>query len=310
MVNVPQDLQRCQSLHLWDELDETRQDGVAQALLAAVAGVRSWRLRWEYAGLRACSLGRQSHRLPRFSYGGQPFTLVPGAVAQLGWSGEQLAVRPDQRRNWEMRLILNGESLAEGGFETVARPRLEPRHHALIHPFLSHVEGEFVSEWGGDADVDADVLPALRRAVAAEGFRLPTVDEWEWAARGGEVGVFRWGDTWPDATPNSSSCPFDLHRLPNGFGLTLPHDGFGVECVADPALFVGGDGGVLLQSDRPPLETWLPLASAHRFPAAAAEDALRSYLDLARFRRILPLAPLLAAGPSTSPSTPFSGWNG
>lgn len=306
MPLMPDDPNLCQSLQLWDAAAEPRQEAASRALHALLVGTRRWRHDWEYAGLSRCELGRQSRRLPRYVYGGQPFGLVPGAVTRLGWEPQPLALDPRQRRDWEVRVLVEGGELPVGGFEALLRGRLSAARHLRVFPFLIHLTGELVGDGVGGLADEAEVHAALARELASDGFRLPSGDEWEWAARGGEPGLFRWGDGWPPATPNSSSCPFEQHRLPNGFGLSLPFDTFGVECVADPAYFVGGDGGDSLQGERPPLECWTPLASAYRFPAAAAGEALGSYLELASFRRVLPLAPLLAATDAEATPSPVA----
>jgi formylglycine-generating enzyme required for sulfatase activity len=45
------------------------------------------------------------------------------------------------------------------------------------------------------------------RYCAARGARLPTADEWEFAARGPERRVFPWGDEWDRARLRSGASP-------------------------------------------------------------------------------------------------------
>lgn len=77
-----------------------------------------------------------------------------------------------------------------------------------------------------NATVSADT-PHLK--WEADGYRLPTHDEWEYAARGGSSAPFPWGDdfsqdyAWVASNSSGKTHPVG-QRLPNGFGL---HDVIG-----------------------------------------------------------------------------------
>lgn len=108
----------------------------------------------------------------------------------------------------------------------------------------------------------------------AEGWRLPTVDEWEWAARGGSTTLFRWGIDCPDALPikDPGLGAWDLHRQPNAFGLYCSGNPYDWEVTATGGVMVGGDGGRALCHDMGVFAAWLSLAPAFRWEYAWAAD--------------------------------------
>jgi formylglycine-generating enzyme required for sulfatase activity len=56
----------------------------------------------------------------------------------------------------------------------------------------------------------------------AEGLRLLTFDEWEYACGAGSTTLFRWGDFRPsDFYPTNNLADWKLHLQPNLFGLHI-----------------------------------------------------------------------------------------
>ena len=115
---------------------------------------------------------------------------------------------------------------------------------------------------------------ALCAAFAADGFRLPSAEEWEYACTGGARTLYPWGDHAPadrdpigkppaaDADERDPDFPpdWDAHRRPNRWGIQAPHDPYKVERVAEPGLIRGGDGGGMVCGGAGFFLGWLTLA--------------------------------------------------
>jgi hypothetical protein len=110
--------------------------------------------------------------------------------------------------------------------------------------------------------------------------RVPTEDEWEWAASGGSDAFFRWGDFFPlrfappgpeenrlgDTTPD-----FDAVVQPNAFGLTIARDPYDYEWCATRGIFKGGDGGVSWHGGAGTLAIWASIATSFRYRSSYEE---------------------------------------
>jgi hypothetical protein len=210
---------------------------------------------------------------------GRLFALVPGGAVELGWDGRPVALTPAQRQAWA----------AAGGdesFEAFLRDYLGPHRRVTLPPLLVEITAQLVTEIVG-ANV-ADPERALVRAIADEGHRLLTSDEWENAARAGATTMFRWGDTWPDGLPVDGETTFIGHTLPGPLGIAWLDDPYQVEVVAGGACVRGGDGGAALAGGRP-FEAWYSFALAFEYPREAWEDVDIELFEAAHVRRALSL---------------------
>lgn len=107
-------------------------------------------------------------------------------------------------------------------------------------------------------------------ALATEGFRLPTSDEWSLLCGAGAPTLFRWGDhapcdryptddqpterayqhqkeraaTWPEGAWPHFARDWRPHQQPNLFGLQIAQNPYKQELVDEPDQLRGGDGGV------------------------------------------------------------------
>jgi hypothetical protein len=141
---------------------------------------------------------------------------------------------------------------------------------------------------------------AFESALHADGFRLPSADEWEWLCGAGAETLFRWGDDCPcDRYPTDMSRdeadwrrawvlsrgklaepsePFQwevtTHRAANRHGLRIAFDPYRVELVQEPRLTRGGDGGGGICGGEGFFLGWLPLATAY-LDRAVSESLLR-----------------------------------
>jgi hypothetical protein len=130
----------------------------------------------------------------------------------------------------------------------------------------------------------------LTRQLAEAGFRLPGSDEWEFACGAGAATLFRWGDHAPcDRYPpdRRKTPPFELHRQPNALGLSIAHDPYKFEVVAEANRARGGDGGVCICGGAGFFIGWLTLATAYFEPELSEPQELSPGYAVAR--RVLPL---------------------
>jgi hypothetical protein len=129
----------------------------------------------------------------------------------------------------------------------------------------------------------------LAEQLKASGFRFPTSDEWEYACGCGKPTLFRWGDHVPcdyyptdmssqeaayrkrwvasggklKPPPAGFSCDWDLHRKPNGFGLSIASNPYHSELVAEIGTTRGGDGGCTICGGYGFFAGWLTLATSY-----------------------------------------------
>jgi hypothetical protein len=211
---------------------------------------------------------------------GHLFALVPGGAVELGWDGRPVALTAAQRRTWMADPV-------EESFEAFLRDYLGERRRVTLPPLLVEITPQAVSELVG-ANV-ADPEAAVVDAIADEGFRLLTSDEWENAARAGATTMFRWGDTWPDGVPVEGGTAFTAHTLPGALGLAWLDDPSLVEVVAGGGCVRGGDGGAAVCGARPPPEAWYSCALAFEYPRLAWEDVIIELFEDAHVRRALSL---------------------
>ena len=131
---------------------------------------------------------------------------------------------------------------------------------------------------------------SLLAALAAEGMRLPTSDEWEFLCGAGAQTLFRWGDHTPGHCYPTDRGDWTRHREPNALGLHIAEDPYRYEVVMEPTHRRGGDGGSSICGGAGFFMGWLPLASAFfdQYGSTAPGDGvLQSGFSFAR--RVLPL---------------------
>lgn len=106
--------------------------------------------------------------------------------------------------------------------------------------------------------------------VTADGFGLPTENEWEYLCGGGSRTLFRWGDSFDydmrlrhleAARPDKTE--YDL-ELPNQFGLEIAYDPYKYEVIDNDPCLKGGDGGCNLCGGLGMAMGYLPVATYFR----------------------------------------------
>lgn len=182
--------------------------------------------------------------------------------------------------------------------------------HEVIRVHIGR-EGE-VSAEQNVLRTHADVL----EDASANGFQIPSADEWEYFCGAGARTLFRWGDHVPcdrypsdvspeerrwrmewlladgelDDPPEGFAPDWDLHHRPNAFGLIFWAKGNDWELVAEPGQRRGGDGGSSACGGEGFLKGWLPLATAYaedRYCRRDPQDTLFPWVP--RCRRVLRL---------------------
>lgn len=197
-------------------------------------------------------LGSSFHRV-RIERGGREFALIPGGRVTVGFDLESWQPSPQQTAEY-------AESLEEGfGYGLDLRSYLaqvlSPHRSVVLATVLMVVEDEDLTESPADT-------PA---ALAAQGLRMPSPDEWEHACGAGVNTLFRWGNDCPlDRMP--FDCKAGPHKRLNAFGLRIAYDTYRAELSADTTVVHGGDGGEAECGGYGFLLGWLPLATANRNP--------------------------------------------
>lgn len=282
------DLERLLSLPAWSALSDAEAAAAMRAIEARVS-------RAKFLGFEPAQKGG---RVALFEVGGVVMCLVPGARVTLGFdpslldaTATQAWSRSFQNEGHAAQQIVGGPDVGRASpADMVAyiRGETSPVREVTLLPFLAEREP------GPDRDAlledaDADPHDAMAIAVASQGFRLLTSDEWEHASSADSRTLFRWGDTWPVDTDVYAGGAFEGHRAPNAFGLSFGTDPYHSEIVDDPSELRGGDGGCLVCGESGPI-AWITFASAYRYHLKVS-DGRDVWFEQTHARRALSLFP-------------------
>ncbi len=128
----------------------------------------------------------------------------------------------------------------------------------------------------------ADACRRFEARMAKHGWRLPTEDEFEFAAGGG---LFWWGDEIPDGIPYGKGTSFTKHKDKTQRGLRLNDDPYNVEVVSNA--LKTGDGGVSICGGNDWPIAWLALSPSYRAPESLVDGCLPEYLETALVRPVI-----------------------
>jgi hypothetical protein len=282
-------------LDYWTRCSDSERNVLAQQLASNLPSpFRLTEIQWY-------ELGGQRHPIACFDHDGSMFALIPGSTATLGYdSNKPFPATPQQIESWNKTVA---EFELKGTLDEDIGDQTTPLRTASINSFLVEVSSREVGlepiELTGRTGKGQMLAPGtaveqyqpngthlrienpsgrmeraywvkwqtheqVSREVTAQGFRLLSSDEWEYACAAGSRTLFRWGNDYPgDCDPGYRSSPDCIHCKRNAFGLNIAQNPYDWEFVSEPSLLRGGDGGSMSSGGAGIFVSWLTLASAY-----------------------------------------------
>ncbi len=242
-----------------------------------------------------------------FAYGGKEFVFVPGDTVVLGW--DSFIQGMDEKTSTEMKEVLSEcgiddvntflkESMSPVRTATISPMLVEcelneigwrsvPVDSTELERFKKEIDKFHQQTYASstihktlrlsriDNRITADLYEPvsyndLISKISAEGFELPTEDEWEYLCGGGSRTLFRWGDSFDFSMylkwfggDEPEEHPYTLQQ-PNQFGISIAYDPYMLELVNDYYFLKGGDGGCNLHGGMGMVVGYLPVATYFR----------------------------------------------
>jgi hypothetical protein len=191
-----------------------------------------------------------------FEYGGALFSLMSGGEVQVGYEADNFRPTDEQIESFQdnaeeygfdldiysyvksvttpprkmtIAPILVEIQLAKIGLEAISSEELKIQN--LLQDFPDSPSVNCGDRYGFDRGKEGSVAAwqiisnpqeDIATELVAEGLRLLTFDEWEYACGAGSTTLFRWGDFSPsDFYPTNNLAYCKLHLQPNLFGLHI-----------------------------------------------------------------------------------------
>jgi hypothetical protein len=259
-------------LPIWDQFTAREAEFVGRALARCLPAP------WAFDGVEFHEMGDQKRHVAFFTWKGTRFALIPGGEVTLGYD-----------RHWPF--VPDSESLAEWQRNSKRESDMDwagfldrcltPLRRVTFAPFLLETEAAPCERVRGPGE-GVPTFDELCAALATDGFRPPTSDEWEYACSGGARALWRWGDQLDPLQGPDGRSPYSR---PNAFGLRIAFDSYKYEVCGPPPVWRGGDGGVSVCGGEGLLAWQITLASAYYEPDGSHG------LDYANVRRTFPLPP-------------------
>jgi hypothetical protein len=283
-------------LATWDQASMHERERIAQHITDTLAP------RFRFQGLELCALGDQRHWIAMYTWRDIGFALLPGYHGSLGIDAE--AVLALTRDAFLRCYPADNREHTLSNWLDYLRPRLSPVRKVSLPPLLFQrmaTSLQVLTSIAGNArGHELHEGPTREEIVAlahADGFALASADEWEYACSGGARTLFRWGDTWLDASWGSrlrrergfppAIVDWQEDQRPNAFGLTIGCHPQQLEYCQEPGVVRGGDGGQASSGDPEfSFVEWLPFASAYRDTHKVSERWMRLYPFLRRVYRL------------------------
>lgn len=218
-----------------------------------------------------------------------PPMLVERRARQIGWT----EVSPD------------GEEASdfEDLWEELQKFRLGHYSEYTLHDSYKFVrDGEDIRCYLFNSDL---AYGEFAEKLEAEGFALPTEEQWEYMFGGGCRTLFPWGDSFDyslklkyfgekEMEKAVEGRSFDLEQ-PNGYGICFAGDPYQYELTSADGDFrlKGGDGGSMLCGGTGMLMGYLPAAAPYYRDPFGAELEWADLLDAMNARRVVLLSDLV-----------------
>ena len=275
-----------------------------------------------FKGLRFYPDGGPELSIAIFEYGGALFSLMPGGEVQIGYEADNFRPTDEQIESFQdnaeeygfdldiysyvqsvttpPRKVTIAPMLVEIqptkiGLEAISSEELKIQN--LLQDFPDSPSVNCGDRYGFDRGKDGSVAAwqiisktqeDIATELAAEGLRLLTFGEWEYACGAGSTTLFRWGDFSPsDFYPTNNLADWKLHLQPNLFGLHIAQNPYDCEIISDKHTVRGGDGGCSICGGTGSFLGWLPLATAYWQPDVL--EWLDEGISGNFMRRVIPL---------------------
>lgn len=256
-------------LLLWDALDLAGAEAIARDV-ELPDGLRFLRV-------ESVSAGGQQRPVAFFDWKDSEFALIPGGTMLLGYDPSHPPdLSQEDLEYWAFAEYEYGELHAH------LAETMTPLREVRVLPFLMEVrsrEMNTVPNWIEGRQVGTRTIHItvgeVREWASADGLRLPTSDEWEYACRAGTRSFWWWG--------NRLEFPLPTR---NAFGLDIALDTYESEWCTDPDVFRGGDGGTACCGGLDGLPAGIRMASAYYEPANWTGDD-KQFMGCCR--RVFPL---------------------
>jgi hypothetical protein len=252
------------TLPVWDQLDAQTAETVARAVERCLPEP------WVFLRLAWYECGGQKRHVAFFDWNGSEFALIPGSEVTLGYDPTRPAPPAKLLDEWyeEVRATARHHPGWEGiTWECSLAGVLSPLWQVRLAPFLFAVHAEPRQHSTGTEE---------RNAIAAQGFLLPTADQWEFACSAGSRSVWHWGDDPTGGPPER-----------NAFGLAVTRGTYDQEVLDERNHFRGGDGGQREHGGCCALEAFVPLSSW--FMSRGVNATQEDWWQYTFYRRVFPL---------------------